>query len=181
MLKSTRIGQYFTTTERVADLHQDLVLTFDLSVPTVDNFATSFPQYINSVLRKFLWKYQEELRLTPEKIPTYLRENMVPSLPSVSNLVYSRFWRLFICIDNYNAPYLVSDNSTEVNQWLERLLLRPLSRMLYDIRSGLVMGTADTPDPHLDPYNHVGLNMWADVATDLTNAEITETTFDHPR
>ncbi len=71
----------------------------------------------------------------------------------------------------------MSGNSTEVNQWVERLLLRPLSRMLYDIRSGLIMGTADTPDPHLDPYNHNALNMWADVATDLTNADITETAF----
>lgn len=37
------------------------------------------------------------------------------------------------------------------------------------------MGTADTPDPHLDPYNHSAPNMWAGVARDLTNADITET------
>ncbi|KAK0234458.1 hypothetical protein EDD85DRAFT_955275 [Armillaria nabsnona] len=177
VLKSTRISQYCTTTERVTDPHQDLVLTFDLSVPTVGDFSTSFPQYINSVLRKFLWKYQEELQLKPEKFPEYLAESAVSSLPNVSDLVYSRFWRLFIRIDNYNAPYLASGNSTEVNQWVERLLLLSLSRMLYDIRSGLIMGTADTPDPHLDPYNHNPLNMWADVATDLTNADITETAF----
>ncbi|KAK0228807.1 hypothetical protein IW262DRAFT_1456025 [Armillaria fumosa] len=128
----------------------------------------------------FLFKYQEELPITPKNFSSYIYEDGIYSLAAVTELVgRTDRWKVFVCIDNYNAPYLAGGDRAEIDKGLELLLVGPLSASLDDCHSGLIMGTADEPDPSISTY-YRRPSVWVSVATDLTDCEMMEGAFGFP-
>ncbi|KAK0452924.1 uncharacterized protein EV420DRAFT_631237 [Desarmillaria tabescens] len=177
VLKCTRVSDVDTNAPLMVVAHRDLVLTFDLSVPSVEDFHHSLGFYINSVLRKFLWKYQQELMIKPEDIPIFLSEDWSLSFGGVLDLARQQSWRISILIDNYNAPSIASGNSSEVNLCLNQIIISPLSKSLPYVQ-GLIVGTGDAPDPLINPYYRNGrCDVWTAVAVDMTDEDMVEATF----
>ncbi len=83
LLRFTRVSDVDPDAPLMVLPHCDLVLTFDLSVPSVKDFRQSLGFYINSVFRKFLWKYHQELTIKPEDIPVFISEDGTLSFGSV--------------------------------------------------------------------------------------------------
>ncbi len=83
LLRVTRVSDVDPDAPLMVLPHCDLVLTFDLSVPSVEDFRRSLGFYINSVFRKFLWKYHQELTIKPEDIPVFISEDGSLSFGSV--------------------------------------------------------------------------------------------------
>ncbi len=82
-LSSTWIGDFCAANTHTINLHADLVLTFDLAVTRVADFETSLVEHVNTVLRQFLYKYQQELQIPPENISSYIYEDGIYSLAGV--------------------------------------------------------------------------------------------------
>ncbi|KAK0468654.1 hypothetical protein IW261DRAFT_1612825 [Armillaria novae-zelandiae] len=177
-LTSSWIGDFCATHRYTTKLlHADLVLTFDLAMTRVTDFERSLVGYLNTVLKQFLSKYQQELKIPPENMSYYVYDDGVPSLAAVLGLVaHTRRWRVFVCIDNYNAPSLAAKDTPEIDRCLQRFLVGPLSHYLDDFHSGLIMGTGDVPDLSMSTYHQLP-SVWASVANDLTDAEMMERTF----
>ncbi|KAK0187373.1 hypothetical protein F5146DRAFT_1226868 [Armillaria mellea] len=176
-LSSTWIGDFIAANRHTIYLHEDLVLTFDLAATRVTDFETSLVEHVNTVLKQFLYKYRQELQIPPENISSYIYEDGIYSLDGVLNLVRDTDrWRAFVCIDNYNAPYLAGGDNTEIDRHLGRFLVGPLSCFLDYLRPGLIMGTGDKPDPRISMY-HSRPNVWESIATDLTEHEMLEGAF----
>ncbi|KAK0214530.1 hypothetical protein IW262DRAFT_1406688 [Armillaria fumosa] len=176
-LSSSWIGGFCAANTHSINLHSDLVLTFDLAATRVSNFETSLVEHVNTVLKEFLHKYQQELQIPPESIASYIYEDGIYSLAGVLSLVRrTGRWRVYLCIDNYNAPSLAAGDTTEINDNLERFLVGPLSSFLRDLRPGLIMGTGDEPDPRMSPYPSRP-SVWESIATDLTDHEMLEVAF----
>ncbi|SJL14569.1 uncharacterized protein ARMOST_18032 [Armillaria ostoyae] len=95
-----------------------------------------------------------ELQIPPENISSYIYEDGIYSLAGVLDLV------------------------RRTNRWrvLERFLVGPLSGYLHDLRSGLIMGPGDEPDPRISMY-HSHPNLWESIASDLTDYEMMEGAF----
>ncbi|KAK0503549.1 hypothetical protein EDD18DRAFT_1422999 [Armillaria luteobubalina] len=175
-LLSTWIGDFIATNRHEIYLHEDLVLTFDLAATCVTDFEASLAEHVNTILRQFLFKYQEELQITPKNF-SYIYEDGVYSLAAVTELVgRTDRWKVFVCIDNYNAPYLAGGDRAEIDRCLELLLVGPLSASLDDCHSGLIMGTGDEPDPSISTY-YRRPSVWVSVAADLTDCEMMEGAF----
>ncbi|PBK98223.1 hypothetical protein ARMGADRAFT_1075084 [Armillaria gallica] len=174
VLKFMRVSDVDPNAPFMVESHSDLVLTFDLSVPSVKDFRQSLAFYINSVFRKFLWKYRQELMIHPEDIPIFLSEDGTLSFGSVliryisvlvlhssnsslslQELTDKQWGRIFIFIDNYNAPSIASDNSPEVSSCLNRMIISPLSKSMSSVR-GVIVGT---------------------VAIDMTDEDVVDATF----
>ncbi|KAG7440984.1 uncharacterized protein BT62DRAFT_1012198 [Guyanagaster necrorhizus] len=153
-----------------------LLLTFDLAATCVSDFEKSLVEHVNTVLKRFLNKNQQELEITPKNISSYIYGDGIHSLPGVLNLARSRLWSVFVYIDNYNAPSLAAGDAAEINECLERFLVGPLSCYLHDFHSGLIMGTGDEPDPRVSMY-HPHPNVWECIATDMTDHETIEVSF----
>ncbi|PBK66498.1 hypothetical protein ARMSODRAFT_960060 [Armillaria solidipes] len=83
--------------------HCDLVLTFDLSVPSVKDFRQSLGFYINSVFRKFLWKYQQEL------VNSCLNEMIISPLTKSLSYVQGLITGIGDAPDPLINPYLRGD------------------------------------------------------------------------
>ncbi|KAK0187379.1 hypothetical protein F5146DRAFT_1210015 [Armillaria mellea] len=146
-----------------------------LSLP---DFEASLIEHVNTVLKRFLSKYQQELQILPEYMSCYVHENGLHSLAGVLDLVArSELWRAYACIDNYNAPTLARGGETaEIKKSLDRFLVGPLSGYLTDCHSGLITGVGDRPDPHMSRY-HSHPSVWVDIASDLTDDEMLESAF----
>ncbi|KAK0481323.1 hypothetical protein IW261DRAFT_1562609 [Armillaria novae-zelandiae] len=152
-LSSTWIGDFCAIHRYTIVLHADLVLTFDLATTHITDFETSLVEHLNTVLKQFLCKYQQELKIPPENMTYYIHEDGVSPLAAVLDPVWhSQRWRVFVCIDNYNAPYLAGGDIAEIDRCLQRFLVGPLSLHLDDCVSGLIMGTGDVPDPSMSTY-----------------------------
>ncbi|KAK0468653.1 hypothetical protein IW261DRAFT_1573640 [Armillaria novae-zelandiae] len=176
-LSSTWIGDYCVAHKCEALFHADLVLTFDLAMTRVTDFERSLVEHLNTVLKQFLIKYQQELKFPPENMAYYVYDDGVSSLAAVLGLVaLTQRWRVFVCIDNYNAPSLAAKDTTEIDRCLQRFLVGPLSHYLDDLHSGLIMGTGDVPDFSMSTYHQLP-SVWASVAHDLTEDEMMERTF----
>ncbi|KAK0440518.1 hypothetical protein EV421DRAFT_1961234 [Armillaria borealis] len=175
VLKSTRVSDVDPNAPPMVLPHCDLVLTFDLSVPSVKDFPQSLGFYINSVFRKFLLKYQQELVIKPEDIPVFLSEDGMLSFGSVLRLA-RRSRRISILIDNYNAPSIASDNSPEVNSCLNEMIISPLTESLSYVQ-GLITGIGDVPDPLINPYLRGDCDIWTAVAVDMTDEDVVDATF----
>ncbi|KAK0214532.1 hypothetical protein IW262DRAFT_1406693 [Armillaria fumosa] len=175
VLESTHVSDVDPNAPLMVLPHNDLVLTFDLSVPSTKDFPQSLGFYINSVFRKFLWKYQQELVINPEDIPVFISEDGMYSFGSVLRLArQSR--RISILIDNYNAPSIASGNSPEVNSCLNKMIISPLTKSLSYIQ-GLIMGIGDAPDPLINAYLRDGCDIWTAVAVDMTDEDVVDATF----
>ncbi|KAK0214539.1 hypothetical protein IW262DRAFT_1300623 [Armillaria fumosa] len=176
-LSSTWIGDFCAAHRYMTALHADLVLTFDLAMTRVTDFETSLVEHLNTVLKQFLSKYEQELQFPPENMAYHIHEDGVSSLAAVLDLVWhSQRWRVFVCLDNYNAPYLAGGDMAEIDRCLQRFLVGPLSHHLDDCVSGLIMGTGDVPDPGMSAYHQLP-SVWASVANDLTDVEMIEGAF----
>lgn len=176
-LSSTWIGDYCAAHKCIELFHADLVLTFDLAMTRVTDFERSLVEHVNTVLKQFLCKYQDELKFPPENMPYYIYDDGVTSLAAVLGLVArTRRWRVFVCIDNYNTPSLAAKDTADIDRCLQRFLVGPLSSYLDDLHSGLIMGTGDVPDLTMSPYHQLP-SVWAPVAHDLTEDEMMESAF----
>ncbi|KAK0481321.1 hypothetical protein IW261DRAFT_1470226 [Armillaria novae-zelandiae] len=176
-LSSTWVGDFCAIHRYTIVLHADLVLTFDLATTHITDFETSLVEHLNTVLKQFLCKYQQELKIPPENMTYYIYEDGVSSLAAVLGLVArTRRWRVFLCIDNYNAPYIAGGDRAKIDRCLQRFLVGPLSNYLDDLHSGLIMGTGDVPDLSISACDRRP-SVWASVANDLTDVEMMEGAF----
>ncbi|SJL14577.1 uncharacterized protein ARMOST_18040 [Armillaria ostoyae] len=176
VLKSTRVSDVDPNAPFMVSPHHDLVLTFDLSISSVKDFRQSLGFYINSVFRKFLWEYHQELMIKPEDIPVFLSEDGTLSFGSVLELTGKQWGHISIFIGNYNALSIASGNSPEVNSCLHQMIISPLSKSLYAVR-GLIAGTGDAPDPLINPYLRGGCDVWTVAAVDITDEDVVDVTF----
>ncbi|KAK0187400.1 hypothetical protein F5146DRAFT_1142416 [Armillaria mellea] len=173
-LTFTWIGDFCAEHRYMTVLHADLVLTFDLAMTCITNFERSLVEHLNTVLKQFLSKYQQELQFPLEHMAHYIHEDGVSSLAAVLDLVWhSQQWRVFACIDNCNAPYLAGGDRAEIDRCLQQFLVDPISHHLDHCLSGLIMGAGDVPDLSMSTY-HRPLSVWPSVANDLTDVEMME-------
>ncbi|KAK0200259.1 hypothetical protein DFS33DRAFT_1387465 [Desarmillaria ectypa] len=157
---------FFAPQAHKIDLHGDLVLTFDLAATRVTDFETSLVEHVNTVLKQFLSKYQQELQIATEDF-SYIYKDGIFSLAAVLDLVAcSQRWRVFVCIRN--APSLAAGDTAEIKKSLELFFICPLSGYLHDFNSGLAMETGDEPDPRISTY-HLNHNGWKSTAIDLAD------------
>ncbi|KAK0502156.1 hypothetical protein EDD18DRAFT_1100642 [Armillaria luteobubalina] len=102
-LSSTWTGDFCATHRYMTVLHTDLVLTFDLAMMRITDYETLLVEHLNTALKQFLSKYEQELHFPPESMAYYIHEDGVSSLAAVLDLVWlSQRWQVFVCIDNYN-------------------------------------------------------------------------------
>ncbi|PBK66496.1 hypothetical protein ARMSODRAFT_348841 [Armillaria solidipes] len=85
------------------------------------------------------------------------------------------FWILWPTLTDGGCLYAstTTAHTAARDRCLERFLVGPLSGYLHDLRSGLIMGTGDEPDPRISMY-HPHPNVWESIASDLTDHEMME-------